>query len=943
MNALHPGSRRHFLQVSSLLGGGLLVSMAYSQPTKSGRDTKTPASDRQFAPSPFVKILPDGAVHLVAKIPELGQGVKTALPMILADAMGADFSTVKIEYGDLKAELGPQEAGGSMSIFDSYQPLRMAGAVARTMLIQAAASTWSVSAKECVAEKSRIWHIPSGRSLGFGELATKAAQLPLPHLSDIAPSGKKEGKLLGKRIGGVDNQAIVTGQALFGIDQTIPGMVHAVYAKSPIPGARALSANIDHIKKLPGIIDAFILEGTADYYGLLPGVAIVGESTWETFVAQDELQVVWDSSAGKEESSESYERQAKLLEKGQGSIVQSTGDSKQALIAAATVVTGEYHYPFLHHAPLEPMNALAIPMANGRMKIIAPTQNPENARDLAAAVLKTPKSKVEFQFTRIGGAFGRRLTNDFVAEAAAIAQRIGRPVKLTWTRESDTQHGQYRPPGWHFLKAGLDKSGNLVAWRNHFITVGLNNIKQPGMAADIDAREFPNRFVPNYRLEKSVVSSNIPTSWYRAPGSNGIAFVTQSFIDELAQQAGKNPLDFSLQLLGADRILPGTGRWDPPFDTARMKAVLRMAAKKADWGRKMPSGSGQGIAFHFCHQGYVAEVAEVTVSKDGALVVNRVVAVVDVGPIINYSGAESQVQGSIIDGLSSTWLQELTIEKGKVNESNFNDFPLLRINAAPSQIDVHFIESNNPPTGLGEPALPPLAPAICNAIYAATGTRIRRLPISKTELRTHQTNAHTMKNLTLLGLDIGSPRLSGKTLQKDNSIELTAAGVDIWGVRDECQFAHIQASGDFEVSVKVESLEMADLYSKAGIMFRSTLDEGSEHVMLLAFGNNDPRNKNNGGLEFQSRITRGGTCSGIYPPQPLPQAPDFPVNFPNVWLKLVRKGDLFTCHSSRDGVQWKQYCQHHQSISKVGLLGLAATSHNEAQAIKSTFSHLQIA
>ena len=943
MNALHSGSRRKFLQVSSLLGGGLLVSMTYAQPSTSGRGAKNHASNRQFAPSPFVKILPDGTVHIVAKIPELGQGVKTSLPMILADSIGADFTAVQIEYGDLRAELGPQEAGGSMSVFDSYQPLQKAGEIARTMLIQAAASMWTVSSKECAAENSRVWHIPSGRSLGFGELATKAAQLPLPRSKDIAPRRKKEGKLLGKRIGGVDNHAIVKGQALFGIDQTTPGMVHAVYAKCPIPGTKALSANLDHIRKLPGIVDAFILDGTSDYYGLLPGVAIVGESTWVTFVAQDELNVVWASSARKEESSESYEHQAAQLGKGQGSLVQNTGDTKLALSIASSVVTGEYHYPFLHHAPLEPMNALAIPMANGGMKIIAPTQNPEGARDLAATVLKVSKTKVVMQFTRCGGAFGRRLTNDFVAEAAAIAHRIGRPVKLTWTRESDTQHGQYRPPGWHFLEAGLDSSGNLTAWRNHFVTVGLNNVKQPGMAADIEGREFPGRFVPNYRLEKSVISCNVPTSWYRAPGSNGIAFATQSFIDELAHQAGKNPLDFRLQLLGTSRIFSGTGRWDPPFDTARMKSVLRLAAEKAGWGKKMPIGSGQGIAFHFCHQGYVAEVAEVTVSADGVLVVYRVVAAVDVGPIVNYSGAESQVQGSIIDGLSSTWLQELTIGQGKVNESNFNDFPLLRINAAPSQIDVYFIESNSPPTGLGEPALPPLAPAVCNAIYAATGTRIRRLPISKTALRTHQTNPHAMNNLKLLGLDIGSPRISGHTQQLNNSVEVSAGGVDIWGLRDECHFAHVPANGDFEISVKIESVEMADLYSKAGIMYRSTLDDGSEHVMLVAFGNNDPRNKNNGGLEFQSRIKKGGTCSAVYPPQPLPQIPDFPVNFPHVWLKLIRKEDLFICQSSRDGVQWKQYCQHRQSISRSGFLGLAATSHNEAQAIKATFTHLHFA
>ncbi len=941
MSKLHSQSRRHFLKVSALVGGGLVVSLAFADSSAFRKRSQGSLPAGLFSPSPFVKIRPDGTVVLVAKIPELGQGVKTSLPMILAEELGADFTAVQIEYGDLKAELGPQEAGGSMSVFDSYQPLREAGALARTLLIQAAAINWAVPANECSAENSRVSHPPSGRSMAFGELATQAANLPFPRAEEIVLRRKAESRLLGKRVSGVDNHAIVTGQARFGIDQTTPGMVHAVYVKCPIRGSKALSANMDVIKALPGIVDVFILDGTTDYYGLLPGVAIVGESTWATFSAQRELEVVWAPSLAKDQSSASYEQQATLLGRKKGSLVQNIGNTETALSTAFTAITAEYHYPFLHHAPLEPMNALAIPLANGGMKIIAPTQNPESARDLAANVLNIPKSKIELQFTRCGGAFGRRLTNDFVAEAAAIAKRIGRPVKLTWTRESDTQHGQYRPAGWHFLNAGLDKAGDVVAWSNHFVTVGLNSTKQPGMAADIGGREFPSRFVPNYRLEKSILSTNVPTSWYRAPSANGFSFVIQSFLDELAHQAKKDPLEFRLSLLGADRVFPGTGRWDPPFDTARMKAVLKLAAEKANWGKKLAPRFGQGIAFHFSHQGYVAEVAEVNVSLDGTLVVHRIVAAVDVGPIINYSGAESQVQGSIIDGLSSTWLQELTIENGRVSQSNFHDFPLLRINAAPAQIEVHFIQSDNPPTGLGEPALPPLAPAVCNAIFAATSTRIRRLPLSKTDLDAQMTNKHNMNALNLINRDIGSPARHGTTRHSDSTIEIVAGGADIWGLRDEFHFAYFPMSGNFEISVQLESLEIADLYSKGGIMFRSSLDEDSEHVMILAFTNNEPRNKNNGGLEFQSRTKKGGPCTGIYPPQPLPIVPDFPVHFPNVWLKLIRNGDLFISQSSQDGNHWKTYSEHRQSISPDGYAGLAVTSHNEAQAIRAVFSHLR--
>ena len=380
------------------------------------------------------------------------------------------------------------------------------------------------------------------------------------------------------------------------------------------------------------------------------------------------------------------------------------------------------------------MNALAIPQADGGMQVIAPTQSPEDAQSVAAKVLNLPKEKIKIRFTRIGGAFGRRLVNDFVAEAAALAQHVGKPVKLTWTREDDTQQGKYRPAGWHYLKGGLDASGQIIAWQDHFVTIGLNSTQKPGIAAEMSSTELPCRFVPNFRLERSIVSTNVPTSWLRAPGSNGLAFAFQSFIDELAHAAGQDPYEFRLALLGSDRVLSGTGRWDPDYNITRMKRVLRHVAEKADWGKKLPKGSGQGIAFHFSHGGYVAEVAEVSVTRDGILSVKSVVASVDVGPIINYSGAESQVQGSIVDGLGAAWLQEISLDRGRVVQSNFHDYPLLRIDAVPTRIEVHFIQSDNPPTGLGEPALPPLPPALCNAIFAATGKRIRRLPIASAEL-----------------------------------------------------------------------------------------------------------------------------------------------------------------------------------------------------------------
>jgi len=734
MNSRTNFSRREFIRVSSLAGSGLIIG--YVMPGSASAAAALVADTAQaFTPNAFIKITSDGLVTLVAKIPELGQGVKTALPMILAEELGADFSRVQIESGTLDTQLGPQEAGGSMSVFDNYVPLRRAGAVARQLLIQAAAETWQVPVSECRAAQSCVTHGATGRVLTFGTLASRAAALPMPDENMVVLKRPQENRLIGQRIGGVDNPAIVAGQPLFGIDQTVPGMVYAVYVKCPVFGGRVVSANLERIKKMPGVLDAFLVEGSADYYGLMPGVAIIADSTWASFRARRVLDVVWAEGPGATHSSADYERQAAQLGGGAGKVEQNDGDVAAALATATLTVSGSYHYPYLHHAALEPMNALGIPLADGGMHIIAPTQNPKDARTDAAKVLKLPPEKVKVQFPRIGGAFGRRLVNDFVAEAAALAQRVGRPVKLTWTREDDTQQGKYRPAGWHFLQGGIDAAGQLVAWRNHFVTVGLNDTQTAGTAAEMSSREFPSRFLPNYRLEKSIVSTNVPTNWLRAPGSNGIAFVIQSFVDELAHAAGRDPLEFRLSLLGADRELSGTGRWDPPYNVTRMKAVLQLVAAKAHWGKKLPRGSGQGIAFHFSHGGYVAEVAEVSVTRDGSLTVHRVVAAVDVGPIINFSGAESQVQGSIVDGLGAAWLQATTLSEGRVEQTNFHDFPLLRINATPAQIEVHFLQTDHTPTGLGEPALPPLPPAVCNAIFAATGKRIRRLPIAQTDLQ----------------------------------------------------------------------------------------------------------------------------------------------------------------------------------------------------------------
>lgn len=727
--------RRGFLRVTTLAGGGFALGCylrgvdAFAQAAGAIDDTA-----RAFTPNAFITITPDGTVTLMAKNPEAGQGVKTSLPMIIAEELEVDFDKVVIKQADLDEQAyGRQFAGGSRSTPDNYDLLRRAGAVARTMLIAAAAKEWGVPEDECYAESGTVIHRPTGRAFDYGALASKAALLPVPDEKTVKLKDPSEFKLLGRRIGGVDNQMIVTGQALFGLDQKVPGMAYAVYERCPVFCGKVTSANLAAVKALPDVRDAFIIEGGDNPTGLVSGVAILADSTWAALSARKQLQVAWDEGDVSMHSTAAYAAKAAELAKAPGKELRNDGDVTAAFASAKSVIEAAYAYPYLSHATLEPQNCTAS-VTGDRVEIWAPTQTPGGGQGLVARTLGIPQQNIKVHITRNGGGFGRRLANDYMVEAAAISQKAGVPVKLTWTREDDMQHDPYRPGGWHFLKGAVDGSGRLSAWFDHFVTVGFRTSDQPGSSANMSPDELPARFIPNFRYEQSVVATNVPSGPLRAPGSNALSFVIQSFIDELAHAAGRDPVEFRLELLGDDRKVEPTGGRGTPYDAGRMKNVVRRVAEQAGWGKKLPRGRGQGVAFHFSHQGYVAQVAEVSVTPDGTLKVHDVWCSSDVGPIMNLSGAESQVQGSIVDGLSATWLQEITTDRGRTQQSNFHDYPLLRISETP-RIHVDFFQSDNPPTGLGEPALPPVPPAICNAIFAACGKRIRSLPISKHDLR----------------------------------------------------------------------------------------------------------------------------------------------------------------------------------------------------------------
>ena len=757
-------SRRAFLKVSAVAGGGMMLALTAPGLAEAATAYFGPEQKNLPELNAFIRIAPDGVVTIMAKNPEIGQGIKTMLPMLIAEELDVDWKDVRIEQADSEPfRYGAQFAGGSFATPMNFDPQRRTGAAARQMLIAAAAATWKCSTADCQTEAGQVQHMPSGRKLQYGALAAKACTLPPPNLQTVALKDPKDYRIIGKWTAGVDNPLIVTGQPLYGIDVVRPGMLYAVYQKSPVFGAKVSSANLDEIKAMPGVSHAFVVEGTTDLSGLVPGVAIVADSWWHAEKARRSLKVVWADHPTAQQSSAGFAAQAEALSKQPAShVIRKDGDVQAALAGSAHVVEAAYSYPFLAHVPMEPMNCTA-EVTPEKVEIWAPTQNPDAGRQLVAKTLgiqlppgpspfgpapsgpppKAPPGTPEviIHITRSGGGFGRRLSSDFMIEAVMIAKQVGKPVKLLWDRTDDIQHdAAYRPAGFHYFKGGVDKAGKLVALHDHFVTFGEG--EQTSNSADMSNTEFPARILENLTYERSMIPLGVPTGPLRAPGSNALAYVYQSFFDELAHAGGVDPIQFQLSMLGEPRELkapPGGGPFgpQPQFHTGRMRGVIELVAAKSGWADRgsLPARTGMGFGCYYSHLGYFAEVAKVRVDEDGAVHPLKVWIVADCGrQVINPSGAENQVVGACIDGIGAALHQGITIENGRVVQTNFNNYQLIRMKEAPV-VEVHWNITDFAPTGLGEPALPPAIPALTNAIFAATGKRVRSLPVDTSQLK----------------------------------------------------------------------------------------------------------------------------------------------------------------------------------------------------------------
>jgi isoquinoline 1-oxidoreductase beta subunit len=703
-------------------------------------------------PRVFVSIAPDGIITIIAARSEMGTGIRTSLPMVVADEMEADWTRVKVRQaeGD-EAKYGNQDTDGSRSTRHYLIPMRQVGAAARMMLEAAAAKRWNVPVSEVKAVNHEVVHITSGRKLGYGALANDAATMPVVETAQLRLKDPKDFRFIGKgRISGVDLHDITTGKAMYGSDTRLPGMKYAVIARPPVTGGKLVSFDAKDALKVPGVEKVIEVKGWPwpSKFQPLGGVAVVARNTGAAIMGRDALKVVWDDGANAKYESVSYRKELETAARNPGLVVRDTGDPEGALKTADKVIVGEYYLPHFAHVSMEPPVA-TVNVANGKAEVWAPVQSPGGTRDDVAKTLGITPENVTVNVTLLGGGFGRKSKCDFVLEAALISQSIGAPVKLQWTREDDIRHDFVHTVSAERIEAGLDKSGKVIAWRHRSVAPTIFSTFVPGAnhAASFELGmglvDMPFD-IPNIRCENPEAAAYTRIGWFRSVSNIPRAFAVQTMVAEIAQATGRDPKDMLLELIGPARIVDlgpsvkdlwnyGEPIESYPIDAGRLRAVVELVADKGNWGRSVPKGHGLGIAVHRSFVSYVATIVEVAVDEKGKLTIPRVDTAIDCGTFVNPERIQSQIEGAAIMGLSLAKYGELTYKGGRVVQSNFDDFQLARIDEAPIITNVHIMpaDPDKPPSGVGEPGVPPFAPALCNAIFAATGKRIRSLPIGK--------------------------------------------------------------------------------------------------------------------------------------------------------------------------------------------------------------------
>ena len=732
-------TRRNLLKIGATAAGGLLVSVSFPSCRRS-------AAGPPVQLNAFVRIDRDSRTTVTVPRPEMGQGVRTSLAMLVAEELDVEWSTVAVEQADFDPKrYGEQYTGGSNSTPESWDPLRKAGAAARAVLVAAAAREWKVDPARCRTEAGYVID-DRGRRRPYSELLEAASALRAP--KDPPLKDSRSFRIVGKAQRQVDVPAIAAGRARFGLDVRVPGQLYAAVAHAPMFGATVVSVDDKRARAVAGVRHVIVLNqaGPPVFEQNNPkppsGVAVVATSTWAAFEGVRALDVRWSDSPAAAESTDAMRAAAlALLAKVPERVKAEIGDFDRALAGAAKTLDVTYDVPLVAHATMEPMNCTAS-VRDGRCEIWAPTQNPEGLSSVAQKVTGLTPAAITIHPMRMGGGFGRRFYSDTAAQAIELAMKCGSPVQVVWTREDDLRYDFHRPASVHRLRGGIDSSGRPVAWsqflanaaRGAFLRweapAGLSPLLP---AAEIGRFDFPVGVVENIRFEGSALASSIPLGQWRAIEDSTNVFVQQAFLDELAFLAGKDPVDYQLALLEPPRLIPYDTDPQYAWSTGRLAAVLRLAAQKSGWGTAMPPRQGRGIAAAFANEAYVAHVAEVEVGSEGAVRVLRVVSAVDCGRVINPSGARAQVEGSIVYGLGPTLHHEITVRNGAVVESNFHQFRLPAMRDMP-RVEVHFIEGDERPLGLGEPALPPIAPAVTNAIFAATGKRVRHLPVRGADL-----------------------------------------------------------------------------------------------------------------------------------------------------------------------------------------------------------------